>query len=357
MEFGIQFFPAVGEEQKPGAQYFDEALKLCELCDPYGYTHVRTVEHYFHHYGGYSPNPIVFLSAAAQRTQNARMVTGAVLPVFNNPLKLAGEIGMLDAISGGRAEIGFARAFLPHEYQRFGIDLDESVDRFDEGVRQIGLLLEEEDVSDDGLFYSFKNVTSLPRPTQKPRPNFWTAAFTTPQSFEKAGKNGHYVMAIPIGGSQMRELCEIYRESWKAAGHPGNGRVMLAFHMFCHEDREETVRIARAPMNEYLNSIVDAASDWVSGASSDAYKGYDKMIAALREETFESQVEKGAAWVGTPDDLIEQIRAYDADVGGIDDASLQINFGTIGLEDAEKSMRLFGEKVIPVFDQGRAAAE
>ena len=102
MEFGLQFFPDVAPEQKSGARYFDESLRLIDLCDDYGYTHVRTVEHYFHPYGGYSPNPIVFLSAASQRTKNARLVTGAVLPVFNNPLKVAGEIGMLDAFSGGR---------------------------------------------------------------------------------------------------------------------------------------------------------------------------------------------------------------------------------------------------------------
>ena len=35
-----------------------------------------------------------------QRTKKMRLVTGAVVPAFNNPLKLAGEIGMLDAISG-----------------------------------------------------------------------------------------------------------------------------------------------------------------------------------------------------------------------------------------------------------------
>ena len=33
---------------------------------------------------------------------------------------------MLDAISGGRAEIGFAQAFLPHEYDRFGICLTKA---------------------------------------------------------------------------------------------------------------------------------------------------------------------------------------------------------------------------------------
>jgi len=110
MEFGISFFPNVGPEEKSGQDYWGEELSLVDLCDPLGYTHVRTVEHYFHPYGGYSPNPIVFLTAASQRTKNARLVTGAVLPVFNNPLKLAGEIAILDAISGGRLDVGMARA-------------------------------------------------------------------------------------------------------------------------------------------------------------------------------------------------------------------------------------------------------
>lgn len=349
MEFGLQYFPCVGPDQKSGQQYFDECLRLTEYADVYGYSHVRTVEHYFHPYGGYSPNPIVFLSALSQRTKNARIVTGAILPVFNNPLKLAGEIGMLDAISGGRAEIGFARAFLPHEYERFKIDLDESVARFDEGMEQIDLLLTGENVSHDGKFHSFRNVTSLPRPTQQPRPKFWTAAFTTPESFEKAGRVGNYIMAIPIGGSQMAELIGIYREAWKAAGHAGDGRIMLAFHMFCHADAGEAMRIARDPVNRYLKSLVDAAKDWVDGATSDNYRGYGKMIEALSRETFESQVEKGAAWVGTPEALTEQIRAYDQEIGGFDDASLQVNFNDLSYDDAERSVKLFGEKVMPAF--------
>lgn len=98
MEFGIQFFPDIGPETKAADAYFRECLDLVGLCDALGYSHVRTVEHYFNAYGGYSPNPIVFLTAAALRTARARLITGAVLPVFNNPLKLAGEIGMLDAI-------------------------------------------------------------------------------------------------------------------------------------------------------------------------------------------------------------------------------------------------------------------
>ncbi len=126
MEFGIQFFPDVGPDEKAADEYWRESLDLVGLCDELDYTHVRTVEHYFHRYGGYSTNPVVFLAAASQRTKKARLITGAILPVFNNPLKVAGEIGMLDAISDGRLEIGFARAFLPHEFRKWGRSLDES---------------------------------------------------------------------------------------------------------------------------------------------------------------------------------------------------------------------------------------
>src|SRR5678815_3592538 len=144
MDFGVQFFPAVGPETKSARDYWAEALKLAALADELGYSSVRTVEHYFHPYGGYSPNPLVFLAAAAMVTKRVRLITGAVLPVFNHPLKLAGEIGMVDAISNGRLEVGFARAFLPHEFARFGVSLDESRARFDEGVAQVRRLLEEE---------------------------------------------------------------------------------------------------------------------------------------------------------------------------------------------------------------------
>src|SRR5436305_14315269 len=224
MQFGVQFFPDVRPEDKSAEAYFREALDLTEEADRLGYSHIRIVEHYFHSYGGYSPNPIVFLAAAAQRTRHARLVTGAVLPVFNHPLKLAGEIAMLDAISAGRLDVGFARAFLPHAFRRFGRSPDESVARFREGIEQIDLLLTCENVSHRGRFHTIDNTTSLPRPTQQPRPKFYVAALNTPESFEFAGRMGYAVMAIALVAEKMRPLLAAYREAWKAAGHPGPAR-------------------------------------------------------------------------------------------------------------------------------------
>jgi alkanesulfonate monooxygenase SsuD/methylene tetrahydromethanopterin reductase-like flavin-dependent oxidoreductase (luciferase family) len=124
--------------------------------------------------------------------------------------------------------------------------------------------------------------------------------------------------------------------------------VMLAFHMFCHESRDKAWEIARDPMNRYLRSIVEAASDWNTVTSKD-YAGYQAMVEMLSKETIETQVASGAAFVGTPDDISDQIARYIAGMGGFESASLQVNFNTISYEDAEHSMRLFSEKVMPRF--------
>ena len=347
MQVGIQFFPDVGPTEKSAQTYWAEAMRLVALCDRYGYTHVRTVEHYFTPYGGYSPNPMLFLAAAAQVTRRARLVTGAVLPAFNHPLKLAGEIGMLDALCDGRLDVGFARAFLPHEFARFGVKLDDSRARFDEGIEQVRLLLEQERVSASGRFHSFRDVTSLPRPTQRPRPPFYVAAMASRESFARAGTAGHGIMAIPMAGGAMAELIEAYREAWARAGHAGTGTVMLAFHMLCHRDEAEAERLARGPIERYLKSLVAAASDWTQGAASADYPGYDKMIAGLAAETFDTQVAKCAAWVGTPARILDMVADYRRQIGNFEIASVQVNFNDLPLAAAEASMRLFGETVLP----------
>ncbi|MFL6802906.1 MAG: LLM class flavin-dependent oxidoreductase [Xanthobacteraceae bacterium] len=347
MQFGVQFFPSVGPGQKSAKDYFAESLALAQEADALGFTHARTVEHYFEPYGGYTPNPVVFLSALSQRTKNMRLVTGALLPVFNHPLKLAGEIAMLDAISGGRLDVGLARAFLPHEFRRFGISPDESYARFREGLEQVELLLTTEHATHRGAFHSFADVTSLPRPTQKPRPPFYIAATQTPDTFEFAGRAGHALMVIPIG--PLRGLLELYRRSWKEAGHPGDGDVMVAFHMFCHRDPRLARDIARKPFETYFRALGEAAGDWVTGPASKDYRDYDKAIAKMKGFTVESQIESGGAWIGTPAEIRDIIARISETIGPFEHASLQVNFADLDFTEAMNSLRLFAAEVMPAF--------
>ena len=98
-----------------------------------------------------------------------------------------------------RLDIGFARAFLPHEFRRFGIPLDKSNARVREGVEQIETSLEHSEATLIGKFHQFEKATSPPGPAQAPRPQFYIAATQTPEAFEYAGHRGHAPMAIPVG--------------------------------------------------------------------------------------------------------------------------------------------------------------
>ena len=160
-------------------------------------------------------------------------------------------------------------------------------------------------------------------------------------------------MAIPLTGALMRERLATYRPAGKEAGHPGEGEIMLAFHMFCDEDGARAHAVAGPLLDAYLHSLVEAAGDWLDGRTSADYPGYAQMIDKLRQSTAADQIATGAAWIGSPDEIIAAIERSCEELGGFENASLQVNFNMMPLAAAQASMRLFAERVMPRFTAGR----
>lgn len=71
---------------------------------------------------------------------------------------------MLDCISDGRLETGFARAFLPEEFDAFQMPMDESRARFEEGIAAVKRLWTESEVRFEGTFHQFGPTPLLPKP-------------------------------------------------------------------------------------------------------------------------------------------------------------------------------------------------
>jgi alkanesulfonate monooxygenase SsuD/methylene tetrahydromethanopterin reductase-like flavin-dependent oxidoreductase (luciferase family) len=175
----------------------------------------------------------------------------------------------------------------------------------------------------------------------------WIAATNTPETFAFAGKQGCRVMAIPLEPTNMRDLIGIYRDAWRSAGHPGNGHVMNTFFMCCMPTRQEALEFGLPASNQHLKGLADAAKEWLSGASTKDYPGYDKLIAHVSSDTAERQVRDGTAFIGTPADIVEMIASYNDKVGGIDSASLHFTPGNMPADAAERSLRLFAREVMP----------
>jgi len=73
------------------------------------------------------------------------------------------------------------------------------------------------------------------------------------------------------------------------------------------------------------------------------------VIAKLRQSRAADQIASGAAWIGSPEEIVDQIRRTQDAFGNYEHASLQVNFNMVPLDDALASMRLFAEQVMPHF--------
>ena len=277
-----------------------------------------------------------------------RLVTGAVVPAFNNPLKLAGEIAMLDAISQGRLDVGFARAFLPHEFRRFKISPDKSVARFREGVEQIALLLTTEHATHHGQFHSFEDLTSLPRPTQKPRPKFFIASTRTPKSPSICRQRRPRPDVDPNRAAQalITNLSQRLARGRSSRRRRSDDRVPYVLS----RGRQAAREIPRRQFEDYFVAWFESAGEWTQGTASKDYKGYDESIAP-NEGLHAGKSDRSPRRAGRHAQMRSKtiIHRMQDSVGKFEHASLQINFGTLDFTEAQKSMRLFAREVMPEF--------
>src|SRR6059058_4549455 len=95
-----------------------ELSAQARLADQLGYDSISFTEHYFHIEGfELSNNPVLLDLFVGMQTERIRVgQLGIVLPA-ENPLRVAENIAMLDHMTGGRANAGFARG-----YQRRWVD-------------------------------------------------------------------------------------------------------------------------------------------------------------------------------------------------------------------------------------------
>ncbi len=348
MRCGLNFFPSCHPEYKSGEVFFQEALDLCTLADGLGYATVKIVEHYFRAYGGYSPSPLIFLAAAAQRTRRIRLVTGAVLPALNHPLKLAAELAMVDCISGGRLDAGFARAFLPHEFEAFEVSMEESRPRFEEGITAVKRLWTEERVTFEGRFHRFKDITLLPRPVQRPHPPILVAAISTAESFIWAGQHGYGLMFVPYLSDfdDLAQKIDLYRCTYRTAT---NGKEppppSMALHLYMAESTQSARREAKSYVEQYMAIFQESAAAW-TGRRSSQYRGYELMQERLQALTYDRVIAEGRALIGNPDVVLAQLRQLRQLFGPIQ-PEMQVMFGDMDGAQARRSVELFAREVLP----------
>jgi len=351
MRYGISFLPDCGPELKSPVEYFRDAIDLSVMADQGGLETVKMTEHYLRRYGGYCPDPLSFLAAVATRTQHIRLMTGCMLPAFHHPIQIAAHAAMVDTISGGRLDAGFARAYMPYEFASLGVPMDESTERFRQTIAAVTRLWTEQGVSEDGPFFSYRDVTSIPSPAQHPHPPIWGAASTTWESFQWIGAQGFGLLITPILSSvaDFRAKLGAYRSSFSGgSGADARPQVAASVPLYIADTEEQARSEARGYLDRYLAVWTEAANSWMS-ASSVAYQGYSGLAPVLQATTGSDLIARGSAIVGTPDTVAEQIRALSVacEFTNADQILWQIDFGGMPIARSGRTLELFIEKVLP----------
>jgi alkanesulfonate monooxygenase SsuD/methylene tetrahydromethanopterin reductase-like flavin-dependent oxidoreductase (luciferase family) len=270
MKVSLFYLPTIGsraeiEQGMAGlrGELYDRMLReiseQARLADDLGYDSISFTEHHFHIEGfELSNNPILLDLYVAMQTKRLRVgQLGIVLPA-QNPIRVAEDIAMLDRMTGGRVNAGFARG-----YQRRWVDImaqqthgihgaqphqHDEIDAanraaFEECFRIIKKAWTEPMLSYQGQYWRIppgetpwdleatrlwgagiengivKAVGVVPKPVQKPHPPLFQPFASSERSIRWCAQEGVTAILPPLFPDIEKHLCEVYAEvSGKALG-------------------------------------------------------------------------------------------------------------------------------------------
>ena len=316
---------------------FEEGMEQVQYSEELGFDYCLIAEHHFSNYGN-SPSPLLQALYIGQHTKRIKIGTAAlVLPVWQ-PLRLAEEVAVLDNLIDGRFMCGVGRGYQPYEMGGFGIELDDSRQRFTESLDVIiKAWTQDESFTYDGEHIKINNpITVWPKPLQKPYPPLWLAG-TSAESMKLAAKKNMMPLSSAMGGrAGIRAQMVILTHALIELGKPIDG-MELALQCMTHV----------APTDEEARAQVKYAR-WQTRAQR-ALNRQDVINGRVQVSPFEGELDDESyldrTFFGSPDTVIEKFKNLAAI--GATHVSNWMMFGGIEHEKLMRSIRLMGEEVIP----------
>jgi F420-dependent oxidoreductase-like protein len=167
VDFGI-YVPQLAFE-------YPDILDRARLCEELGYTSFWLFDHL---YGPELPETPSFegwtlATALLANTELLRVGHLVMCNTFRHPALLGKMATTLDAISGGRLDLGIGSGSYAPEHERVGIPWGSFAERSEmlgEALEIITQMFSSELTTFEGKHYRLRDFPNLPRPVQQPRP-------------------------------------------------------------------------------------------------------------------------------------------------------------------------------------------
>jgi F420-dependent oxidoreductase-like protein len=184
-------------EPHRGATY-DDQLRLARHAEDSGFEGFLRADHY-QSMGAEEglPGPTdawLTLAGLARETSRLRIGTLVSSATFRLPGPLAIMVAQVDAMSGGRVELGLGAGWLEREHTSYGIPFPPLGERFDRLAEQLAIITglwstpDGATFSYDGKHYQLVEAPALPKPVQRPGPPIIVGGRGAKRTPELAGR-------------------------------------------------------------------------------------------------------------------------------------------------------------------------
>jgi alkanesulfonate monooxygenase SsuD/methylene tetrahydromethanopterin reductase-like flavin-dependent oxidoreductase (luciferase family) len=247
MRFGV--FDHMDRSVEDLARQYEDRLTLIEAYDRGPFHAYHLAEHHATPLG-LAPSPSVFLAAVAQRSTRLRLGPLVYTLSLYDPLRLIEEVCMLDALSGGRLELGVGRGISPIELRMMGVDPDGAQALFAE---RLEILLR--GLASDRLDLEDRSMPMELRPVQRPHPPLWYGLGRV-ESVPRVAAAGMH--AVCNGNAeQVRVVTDAYRDEWERAGRDPRELPLLGrtHHVVIADTDREALDLLRPAYREWFASL------------------------------------------------------------------------------------------------------
>jgi alkanesulfonate monooxygenase SsuD/methylene tetrahydromethanopterin reductase-like flavin-dependent oxidoreductase (luciferase family) len=337
--------------QRPDHEVYRDDLALAELVEPLGFDSLWAVEHHFSPYT-MIPDVTQFLSYICGRTKRLGLGTMVVVLPWHDPVRVAEEIAMLSLFARGRElTLGFGRGSGRIEYEGLRIPMGESRERFVEAAEIVKLALSKERFSFKGQFYQVPEMSLRPRPQRTDLLDHFYGAIVSPESGDIMARAGMGMLIIPQKPwSAHAKDYQAYLGSCRKFGQSGRRPIAITW-VYCAKDE----KTAAAGRDQWMANYGESALvhyEYNDAAHFHATKGYEHH-AKMAEAMSSSQGSGNdltrlgeTQCFGTPERCLEVLREIRKTVDAEEFVGV-FSYGGMPLEEAERSMKLFADEVLP----------
>jgi alkanesulfonate monooxygenase SsuD/methylene tetrahydromethanopterin reductase-like flavin-dependent oxidoreductase (luciferase family) len=330
--------------------YFDEYV----WADECGFDGLMVNEH---HNTPTCMNVQVNISAGvlARSTSNAQiLLLGNMLPVWDNPARLAEEIALVDVLSGGRVISGIVRGIGPESWAT-NTNPVYNRERFEEAHDLlIKCWTEPGPFRWEGKHYHFRALNPWMLPLQKPHPPIWTPGTGSPETVEWAARHRYTYAAFLTPLHVAEGLFNLYRsyasqDDWVPVADN------FAFMIGCvvAETDKEAQEVGQSVMWRFKAGSGGPREYWapagylplppLEAVGSPRAGGRPAGLSSLTYDELQSNTH---LIVGSPQTVTEKLCAV-VERLGIGHLLLEGQLGALPHDATMRSVELLGKEVIP----------